>query len=91
MAPLLKAAYDTGCCRCLLSPQGTTAPSEMGGETQPPPFLLPSLLVACGQANIPPLCCLQPPVAGGLTGSAADELAHLHAASNWAGRSSRQP
>lgn len=45
LAPLLKAAYDTGCCRCLLSPQGTTAPSEMGGETQPPPFLLPSLPV----------------------------------------------
>lgn len=54
-------------------------------------LLLPSLFIACGQANIPPLCCLQPPVAGGLAGSSADELAHLHAASNWAGRSSRQP
>lgn len=37
VAPLLKAAYDTGCCRCLLSPQGTTAPREMGDETQAPP------------------------------------------------------
>lgn len=49
MTPVAVAAFS--------HPQGTTAPSA----SPLPPLVLPSLLIACGQADIPSLCSLQPP------------------------------